>query len=273
MMTPTESRRYGLMVRDFTPDEAKAYNDHLLAGKRAEDFFAKMEKHLAGQHDQSTHGSWSDDIFENVFDWADESMMMMGDFETDKEIKDFLATIESQQKDMGYDEKKASAGNALSVYKASGYSFINEQLREPSQPKEKHIENKIDKIDQAIEGAPPLKNPVLAYRGIANQGLMGSFFFNKLKVGDTFQDLGYVSTTLNPKIAATFAGEKGTVYGKTPVEKQGMILQYHLPKGAKGLFLDSFTNNFGEYELLLPRGSKFKVTQIRGKIIDVEIVQ
>ena len=59
MMTPVESRRYGFMVRDFTNEQVKAYNDHLLAGKRAEDFFAKMEKHLAGQHDQTTHGSWS----------------------------------------------------------------------------------------------------------------------------------------------------------------------------------------------------------------------
>jgi hypothetical protein len=59
MMTPTQSRRYGRMVRDFTPAEAKAYNDHLIAGKRAEDFFEKIEKHLAGQHDQSSHGSWA----------------------------------------------------------------------------------------------------------------------------------------------------------------------------------------------------------------------
>ena len=63
-MTPTQSRRYGRMVRDFTPDEAKAYNNHLIAGKRAEDFFEKIEKHLAGQHDQSTHGTWASGVDE-----------------------------------------------------------------------------------------------------------------------------------------------------------------------------------------------------------------
>jgi len=84
MMTPTQSRRYGRMVRDFTLDEARAYNEHLLAGKTAEDFFAKMEnkvvvektksvyvvpplmKHLAGQHDQTTHGSWATGIAEKI---------------------------------------------------------------------------------------------------------------------------------------------------------------------------------------------------------------
>jgi hypothetical protein len=55
MMTPTQSRRYGRMVRDFTSTEAKAYNDHLLAGKRAEDFFAKMEKQVALEKPKSVY--------------------------------------------------------------------------------------------------------------------------------------------------------------------------------------------------------------------------
>ena len=79
-MTPTQSRRYGRMVRDFTSDEAKAYNDHLLAGKRAEDFFAKMEKHLAGQHDQSSHGSWAGETVSEL---------------TDDEIRELIYTTDS----------------------------------------------------------------------------------------------------------------------------------------------------------------------------------
>jgi hypothetical protein len=234
----------------------------------------KVTKHLAGQHDQSTHGSWSDDIFENVFDWADESMMMMGDFENDAEITDFLRKIENQQRDAGYGEdKNTNRGGAVSFYIENGHIDINDQLREPSQTEKGYVTDKIEKIDRAINDAPPLKDPVLAYRGIANKGVMGSVFFNKLKVGDTFQDLGYVSTTLNPRISAKFAGNLGNT--RLPVENQGMVLQFHLPKGTKGLFLNPFIKGRGweEFEFLLPRGSKFKVTQIRGKIIDVEIVQ
>lgn len=57
MITPIQSQRYARMVRDFTVAQGKAYQAHLIAGKPAEDFFEKMEKH--GSHDQSTHGNWA----------------------------------------------------------------------------------------------------------------------------------------------------------------------------------------------------------------------
>lgn len=60
MTTPAQSRQYARMVRDFTLSEGKAYNEHLLAGKKSEDFFDKMEKHLPGQHEQKDHGTWAD---------------------------------------------------------------------------------------------------------------------------------------------------------------------------------------------------------------------
>lgn len=59
MITPAKSRQYARMVRDFTLAEAKSYNEHLLAGKKSEDFFEKMEKHLPGQHEQKDHGTWA----------------------------------------------------------------------------------------------------------------------------------------------------------------------------------------------------------------------
>jgi hypothetical protein len=71
------------MVRDFTNEQAKAYNDHLLAGKTAEDFFAKMEKHLAGQHDQKSHGvrglspSVASDIVRFTQEWGGLSINMV----------------------------------------------------------------------------------------------------------------------------------------------------------------------------------------------------
>jgi hypothetical protein len=280
MMTPTESRRYGLMVRDFTPDEAKAYNDHLLAGKRAEDFFAKMEKHLAGQHDQSSHGSWSSDVFTELNYWEkfnefqtfypkDGDQYFEGNIDKQELFEQLLKKIEYQQVEAGYDSSKnKTSRGAMAWYLQSGHKVINDALRDP-QISEEQIQDKISAIDKAINDAPPLKDPMLAYRGVANQGLMGSFFFEKLKVGDTFEDKGFVSTTINPKVATGFAGsEKSQNF-------QGVVLQYHFPKGTKGLFPNAFMN--GEYwdesEFMLPRGSKFKVTQIRGKIIDVEIVQ
>lgn len=59
MITPSQSLSYAKIIRDFKQGELKAYYQHLIAGKPAEDFFEKMEKHLLGQHDQSKHGRWA----------------------------------------------------------------------------------------------------------------------------------------------------------------------------------------------------------------------
>jgi hypothetical protein len=56
MVTPVQSQRYAAQVKDFTEAEHRAYYEFLLSGGKAEDYFQNVQKHLAGQHDQSTHG-------------------------------------------------------------------------------------------------------------------------------------------------------------------------------------------------------------------------
>ena len=134
-MTPVQSRRYGLMVRDFTNEQAKAYNDHLLAGKKAEDFFAKMEKHLAGQHDQSSHGSWatgkdaktSQEKYEFTDDDGVKTSVKFQKFLTEEEQKDFLSIVRDLKKTTdlsGWDEVNIVLSDDKRLY--SGFSTLGE---------------------------------------------------------------------------------------------------------------------------------------------------
>ena len=196
--------------------------------------------------------------------WTEEAVLSYG-LDSDEEFDQFLLDIENQQVNNGYDSNSnPSSRGAMGWYLQDGHSTINDALRDP-QISTKGIEDKITQIDTAIADAPVLDNPTLVYRGVANKGMGGSIFFKQLKVGDTFQDSGYVSTTLDPRIGSKFAGSDAS---------GGIVLQYHLPKGTKGLFPNAFMDGqyWNESEFLLPRNSKFKVTQIRVKIIDVEIV-
>lgn len=80
-------------------------------------------------------------------------------------------------------------------------------------------------------------------------------------IGGTFQDNGFVSTTLDK--------ETPGIFGKT-------VMKIRVPKGAKGAFIDTIGKRAGgdkpENELLLPRGSKFRIisAQRQGNRTNVE---
>ncbi len=144
--------------------------------------------------------------------------------------------------------KTSSVDDAVSWYSEDGHEQMNEYLRkskletwEKPQPKDYlgiGVDTEINKLDKAFAKAPPLSSEIKVVRGIDDGGLS---VFSKLKPGDQFVDHGYTSTTLDPGVAKQF--------GKT------IRMQITVPKGKRALFLD-----WGEAEVLLPRGSQFKVT-------------
>jgi hypothetical protein len=123
----------------------------------------------------------------------------------------------------------------------------------------------IDGMDKAIASAPPTTSDMTVYRGIKGNGLD---FFETLKTGDTFNDKGFVSTTLDTDVATAFSVQ-GTMY-------QGIVMRMRLPAGTAGLFPTSITGlgslSSREAEFVLPRNSNFKVLNNQGKIWDVELV-
>lgn len=144
-----------------------------------------------------------------------------------------------------YDEK-----TALSAYTGSAYQTINGGLRsyglDPNELSDSTLK-RIMALDQIFQKAEPLSESIGVVRGVSNSdqlfGPVGS------KVGKTFHDAGYVSTTT--KIKGVGFGEESN---------QGAQLEITLPPGTKavrpnghGVYGDS------EGEVLLPRGSRFKV--------------
>ena len=79
---------------------------------------------------------------------------------------------------------------------------------------------------------------------------MGRFIYKKLKIGDTFTDNGFLSTTRDPFYSPGIDGDFGLI-----------LLKINIPKNKKGvgLFLENFSMFPQEEEFLLGAGSKFKL--------------
>lgn len=141
---------------------------------------------------------------------------------------------------------EASVAQAVASYTGSGYFKINQNLRngKPDQ----HA----DKIDRAIAASRAEKDMVVvrgfsheAYTKLAQQSGKSS-----LTVGDTFQDLGYVSTTRKADVAVNFGGTTG------------WAIKVNVPKGSNILAAKPFSYHKDEDEFILPRGTKFKITAV-----------
>jgi len=265
--------------KEFTVIEVKMVEPHTV--QKAKDFgneffflfnnmpfihdgIEDVQKH--GSHDQKTHGNWASGNYDDLAQWYTDEMKVFGTMkERDVYFEEMLL---SQRKEGFTEEKYPEFRRAIGEYESAlGYS-LNDALRDP-QVSERSFKDTIEFLDKAIETAPPLREEVIAYRGIKGNGLN---FFEKLTVGDVFEDKGYVSTTLDAGVAQQF-GTSGSMY-------QGLAMRLRLPAGSKGIFPSGYKDqseenwdrNANEAEFLLPRGSKFKVTAIRGKVWDVELI-
>jgi hypothetical protein len=256
------------MVEPHTVQKAKDYgNEFFFLFNNMpfiHDGLEDVQKH--GSHDQKTHGNWASGNYDDLAQWYSDEMKV---FATMKERDDYFAELLSSQRQEGFTEENyPQFVGAIREYESRlGYD-LNEALRDPLISKSRY-QNTIDSLDKAIQTAPPLSEEVIAYRGIKGNGLN---FFETLKVGDVFEDKAYVSTTVDAGVAQQF-GSSGSMY-------QGLAMRMKLPAGSKGIFPSGYKDlaredwerNTDEAEFLLPRGSKFKVTAIRGKVWDVELI-
>ncbi len=148
-------------------------------------------------------------------------------------------------KELAYSEK-----NALIDYSNSAYQDINNTLRtkgkEAAHPL---VKAKIEAIDAALAKAPGLPHDVVLKRGVG-----GNF---PLTVGDTYEDKGFMSTS----VGDGFSGSNQFVI--------------KAPKGAKAAYL-TMSSHTKEKEVLLPRGSQLKITNIEVKasirVIHAELI-
>jgi hypothetical protein len=126
---------------------------------------------------------------------------------------------------------------------------INQKLRsaEALDSKEQALVNELDGITSKPFGAP-----ITAYRGL---GSSSQKFLDRataaLKSGEHVVDNGFGSTSLNPRVA-------GTAFSQF-----GVVCQVRVKRGA---YLEPSTKYDGEHEVLLARGSRFKVIAIDQRV-------
>ena len=156
--------------------------------------------------------------------------------------------------DVSFDEIKEHTINILDnkhisdivFYSFIGASLLNKFLRTNTQYKlNKFFYNKLINLVNTIKNSPPLENDYQTYRFIAEDS-----FLKNLKIGDTFIDKGFTSTTRDPFYSPGMNGTFGLI-----------LIKINFKKNIKGtgLFIEHFSLFPKEEEYLLAPFSKLKL--------------
>lgn len=235
-----------------------------------------LQKHQ--QHDQSSHGNWAQkkpdldydgkQFIEETLPWAIAEAQKrgygpaytMGQIPKDETVPQGLRNLhdESNETNSGIELKRA-----IEFYTSEGYKAINNELRGEPIPKVTNVDIMVDDLDRAIGQSNGTSATVEVFRGIKRSNSL-----SELKVGQGFIDKAYTSTTLDPRMALTSFSSPN----------KGKILRITVPKGTKGIYVpdwfgarDERAQTKKEQEFILPRGSSFKVTNIDGNVISLEM--
>ncbi len=152
---------------------------------------------------------------------------------------------------------------AMGDYTSGMYEEINASLREGrGAGKGAKV---IPLIAAAIDSAPTLPEPVTVYRGIRLSAEQAGAFLGKVKAaqeaGEFISDPAFMSTSLNPAVATGFGSGRGT--------ESSVVFQI---AARKGLYLGESVGGTKEMELVLQRGSKFRVVGVEGRTVKLEQV-
>jgi len=123
-----------------------------------------------------------------------------------------------------------------------------------------NVRERIDLMTSAINKST-LSESITAYRGVDRSAWN---FLRDKKVGSTFVDPGFVSVTLRSNLAAGYTrAEEGA-------RKMGALIAVRLPKGSKVLAVRN-TGVPPQTELVIQRGSKYKIVDAGGRKIVLEL--
>lgn len=136
----------------------------------------------------------------------------------------------------------------------SNYVFLNNYLR----GKVNHSGEGFDEIIHNIETSmKPITSETIVYRGIKSSP-------RKFKVGDTFIDKAFVSTSVKEWNANMY--RRRSVQEREP--KGGTLFRIKVPKGYPVAYL----NFYNDQEILLPRNTKFRVISNVNSMVELEII-
>lgn len=148
---------------------------------------------------------------------------------------------------------------AFKAYTGSMYRDINPALREGKRIKDASDRKYIEQMD-AVFARSATKEPITVFRGVSGPAI------DKMQVGATFRDGGFVSTSADRNIAEGYTrmGQYGTGGNRA-------VLEIRVPKGAKAISADklsSFGSNTkykirSESEVILNRGGSYKIIEVK----------
>ena len=140
---------------------------------------------------------------------------------------------------------------AISNYTADGYQAINRYLYKghddgATPENDQYLADNINALDSAFEETQaPFDYTVYS-------GLSSRYSADKFQLGGEYVFRGYISTSLDFNTAIGGFADVGA-------SDQPVVLQIEVKKGQKSIYLDAVSDNSGERETLLPRGSKVKI--------------
>lgn len=165
-----------------------------------------------------------------------------------KEVSDdsiFDESVDKWKSELSEEEE-----GAIGDY-TSNYAYkLNDRLRRGDNPEDLAD---VMELDSALSKFNLTEN-IVTYRGVTSDALESSFGFapsaeyiNTNLVGTVIQDLGYGSTSTRKGIAQDFGSD--------------YMFKINIPKGkGRGAYVESMSSSIGEYEFLLKRGYKLKIT-------------
>jgi hypothetical protein len=140
----------------------------------------------------------------------------------------------------------------ICFYSFIGAALINRFLRNQSDfTIDKFFYQRIQNVAKTIKQSTPLEKDYQIYRFISNDD-----FLQNLKVGDTFLDAAFLSTTRDPFYSPGLTGNFGLILVKINLKKN--------MKG-QGLFIEHFSLFPKEEEFLLPPKTKLKLVSKNDK--------
>ncbi|CAL9315775.1 ADP-ribosyltransferase [Streptomyces sp. SudanB52_2052] len=148
------------------------------------------------------------------------------------------------------DDLPPESWEALRTYSGNEYTLINNHLRFGHEL-DASLKHAIDEMDNVM-GARPVPEDVMVVRGtgVDHIRIDGQPLKSPMEMeGGVFDDKAFTSTAL----------------GKTPpppFDSNPVWMHWRVPKGTPALWIDHLSKNPGERELLLAKGSEYKVTRV-----------
>ena len=218
-----------------------------------------------------------------------ETLKGIGKQATGVELKEIIApvitdensiiSLLNSQRSKGFtvEKYKQYEDSLINYTNGSGdYSLVNTVLRggyEASAKETVKVNKIVSDLDFLISKAPVLETPITTFRGIEDTKLAAEI--RNLKPGESFTDKAFSSTSLGEKTADRFARGTGWYANPKNGPMRGVIVEIVNPAGTKGIFPTGMRVEVdakiaaGESEWLLPRNTKFTVTEVKGNNIKV----